>query len=153
MNRAFTVCSAGQQDMPAWLALVEELRENFPGLDMADYTRTLQKNISRETALCAKTEKGVITGILLFSPRLRILSCMAVHPLYRRCGIAKALVLEMLKRMPPGDVTVTTFREGDPMGEAPRALYRSVGFLPGELEFEFDYPVQRFFLHRGPEEA
>lgn len=139
--------------MPSWLALVKELRESFPGLDMADYIQTLQKNISRETALCVKTQEGVIAGILLFSPRQKTLSCMAVHPLYRRRGIAKALILEMLKRMPPGDVTVTTFREGDPMGEAPRALYRSLGFLPGELETEFQYPVQRFVLHRELKEA
>ncbi|MCI8442072.1 MAG: GNAT family N-acetyltransferase [Provencibacterium sp.] len=153
MNGNFTVCCAKEEDLSAWILLVKELRENFPGLDMADYTKTLQKNISRETALCAKTQEGVIAGILLFSPRLKTLSCMAVHPACRRRGIGRALILKMLERMPPGDVSVTTFREGDPMGEAPRALYRSLGFLPGELETEFDYPVQRFVLHRGPRDT
>lgn len=146
----FTVCCAKEQDISAWLTLVTQLSENFPGLDMQDYTQTLQKNIARETALCAKTEDGVLAGILLFSPRQKTLSCMAVHPEYRRRGIAKALILEMLRRMPQGDIQVTTFREGDPMGDAPRALYLSAGFQPELLLTEFGYPVQRFVLRREP---
>ena len=29
------------------------------------------------------------------------------------------------------------------------ALYRRFGFVPAELFFELDYPVQRFMLHRS----
>lgn len=41
-----------------------------------------------------------------------------------------------------------TFREDDLKGVAPRALYQRLGFEPEELLMEFDYPVQRFVLHR-----
>ena len=44
------------------------------------------------------------------------------------------------------DIWVTTFRAGDPMGEAPRALYLSMGFQANELTEEFGYPCQRFVL-------
>ncbi len=140
------VCAA-EKDIPAWLALVQAVADDFPGLDMDEYARILDKNIARQTALCVR-EDGKLAGILLFSPNRRELSCMAVHPEYRRNQIASALITEMLRRMPEGDIHVTTFREGDAKGTAPRALYRKFGFEPAELLTEFDYPVQRFVLHR-----
>ena len=142
----FTICPAKEGDAPQWLALAASLSGSFPGLEMTDYSHTLMKNIRRQTALCAKTADDRLIGILLFSPARHTLSCMAVHPDWRRRGIASALIREMLRRMPPGDITVTTFREGDPKGEAPRALYHSFGFLPDALCTEFGYPLQRFLL-------
>lgn len=139
---------AGEKDIPAWLELVKLVSADFPGLDLADYELTLRKNIARGTALCVR-EDGNIVGILLFSPGKRCLSCMAVRPDYRRRGIASLLVGEMLRRMHDGDISVTTFREDDPKGTAPRALYRKFGFRPGETGFEFDYPVQKFVLEWG----
>lgn len=141
------ICYAVPQDMPAWLALVDTVADSFPGLDIADYTETLRKNIARKTALCAKCD-GTLAGILLFSTEDRTLSCMAVHPVYRRRGIASALITEMLRCMPDGDIFVTTFRKEDPKGTAPRALYQKLGFVSDALLTEFEYPVQRFVLHR-----
>ena len=139
---------AEQADIPDWLNLVNTVASDFPGLDMEDYTKTLIKNVGRKTALCAYIGDS-LAGILLFSPKLHTLSCMAVHPKYRRLGAASLLISEMLRRMPSGDISVTTFREDDPKGIAPRALYQTFGFLPEELFTEFDYPVQRFVLHRS----
>jgi len=141
------VVTACEEDTSAWLMLADLVADNFPGLELESYTATLQKNIARKTALCVK-EDGKIVGVLLFSPNLRTLSCMAVHPEYRRYGIASALIREMLLRMPEGDITVTTFREGDPLGDAPRALYQKFGFRPGELTQEFGHPTQVFTLRR-----
>lgn len=144
---AYRAETAMESDVAEWLALVWRVSENFPGLDMDDYTETLKKNIARETALCVRAD-GRLVGILLYSPTHHCLSCMAVDPDFRRRGIASALVREMLGRMPVGDISVTTFREEDEKGVAPRALYRSFGFVPAELFTEFDYPVQKFVLHR-----
>lgn len=42
---------------------------------------------------------------------------------------------------------VETFREGDEKGAEPRALYQSLGFVPGqESLFQGRYPVQEFVL-------
>lgn len=107
--------SAVESDIPSWLALVNAVADDFPGLNIVNYTETLKKNIVRKTALCVK-EDNKIVGILLFSPHRHCLSFMAVHPDYRRHGIASALISEMLRRMPEGDISVTTFREGDQKG-------------------------------------
>ena len=144
---AYRVETAAESDRTEWLALVRRVSENFPGLDMDEYAATLKKNISRGTALCVR-EGGRIIGILLYSPARHCLSGMAVDPDFRRRGIASALIADMLCRMPAGEVSVTTFREDDEKGKAPRALYSRLGFAPAELFTEFDYPVQRFLLRR-----
>ena len=45
------------------------------------------------------------------------------------------------------DITVSTFRENDVKGIAPRKLYKKFGFEEDELIEEFGYPNQRFVLH------
>ena len=147
MREEYRAEAADESCISKWLELVSIVSDHFPGLIMEEYTQTLDKNIRRKTALCVKAD-GNIVGILLFSPEQHCLSCMAVHPEYRRQGIASALVAEMLRLMPQGDLHVTTFREEDEKGIAPRALYQSFGFEPDKLFVEFDYPVQQFVLHR-----
>ena len=44
-------------------------------------------------------------------------------------------------------ITVSTFRENDDKGKAPRALYRKFGFQEGELTEEFGHPTQVFVLY------
>lgn len=143
---------ATRADIPEGLTMVNTVAADFPGLDIEDYTKTLQESIDCRTALCARLD-GVIAGILLFSSNSRTLLCMAVHPQYRRRGVASALIAEMLRQMPNGDICVTTFRENDPKGAAPRAIYQKFGFVPEALFTEFDYPVQRFVLHRNVEQS
>ena len=140
----FNLHIAQSRDIPAWMALIDLVKENFPGLDMEDYQRTLEKNIAHGTALCAKSQ-GQVIGLLLYSISSGCLSCMAVHPLYRKMDVGAALVHMMIERFPEdSDITVTTFREGDPMGFAPRALYKKLGFKEAELTLEFGYPTQKF---------
>lgn len=152
MGPEYMLRLAEPADLEPWMALVAVVRDNFPGLDTAEewasYRRTVIKNIARGTALCV-AHGAEIVGLLLFSLHSRCLSCMAVHPEHRRRGIASAMITRMLALFPPGvDITVTTFREEDPKGTAPRALYRRFGFEPGELITEFGYPHQRFVLRR-----
>ena len=53
----------------------------------------------------------------------------------------------MLPMMDPErEITVTTYREGDPAGAAARAFYKKLGFAEGELTEEFGSPVQEFVL-------
>lgn len=140
------------EDIASWMALVELVRDNFPGLETQEaieqYEKTLIKNISRDTAICVTLEEKVV-GVLIYSFNSKCLSCMAVHPEYRRHGIASMLVEEMINSFPKGTkISVSTFREGDPLGSAPRALYKKFGFLEGELMIEFGHPNQLFWLNK-----
>jgi len=147
---AHAVLRACEGDIEEWMALAVRVKDNFPGFEEASYRETVLRNMARGSALCVRID-GNMAGILLFSGKHQCLSYMAVAPEYRRMGVGSALVAEML-RSTAGDVRVDTFREGDPMGEAPRALYKRFGFIEGELLEDFGYPVQRFYRKRGGEQ-
>lgn len=141
---------ATMRNLASWMSLVEIVRNNFPGLETQElidgYRDTVIKNIERQSAICA-LRGNIVVGILLFSEKHNMLSCMAVHPEYRRRGIARRMIELMLTKLDQTrDITVTTFREGDLKGNAPRALYRSLGFEPSELCIEQGYPSQVFVL-------
>ena len=73
--------------------------------------------------------------------------CLAVAPEYRRKGIASVLLEKALSELDrSNDITVTTFRDNDEKGIAPRALYKKFDFVEEKLTVENDYPVQRFVL-------
>ena len=76
-----------------------------------------------------------------------MICCLAVDPDHRRAGIASALLDRALSELDrTREITVTTFREDDIKGTAPRALYKKFGFEEGELVEEFGYPNQVFVL-------
>lgn len=148
MSNKFVVNFAELQDITSWMKMVEIVKDEFPGLELESYKQTLIKNINRKTAICIKTGNEVI-GALIFSYNLKCLSWMAVHPNYRRKGIASALITKMLELFPKDvDISVTTFREEDAKGIAPRRLYRKFGFAEDRLVEEFNYPNQIFILKR-----
>lgn len=145
-NNRCAVFSAGEGDVGAWMAFLEEVAEFFPGLERTAYEQSLRRHIAAGTAICAKIE-GTLAGGLLFSLDPGALAFIAVHPAFRGKGIASRLLAEMLGRFPPGrDIEVITYREGDPQGCAARTLYKKLGFGEGELIEEFGYPCQKFVL-------
>lgn len=140
------------EDIADWMRLVNEIRWNFPGLETNDeldeYQKTVLKFINKEQALCAKNENGHIIGILLFSRSRNMICCLGVSSRHRRCGIASSLLDNALKELDrTKDISVSTFRENDEKGIAPRALYKKFGFVEDELIEEFGYPNQVFILH------
>ena len=149
MEANYTCDFAAPCDVGDWMRLVKSVTDNFPGLVLEDYQRTLEKNIERRSAVCARNGDEIV-GVLLFSLPQRTLSCMAVHPAHRKKGLATAMIRKMIESFPAdADIWVTTFRADDPMGDAPRALYQSLGFQADELVEEFEYPCQKFVLRRG----
>ena len=148
---------ACERRLASWMSLVEVVRENFPGLETEEkleaYRETVEKHMSRGTAVCALFGNMVV-GSLLFSVKQNMLCCLAVHPGFRRKGIGARMVEMMLEKMDrERPVVVETFREEDERGAAPRAFYKKLGFEEGELcFFEENYPEQRFYLRkRGTE--
>lgn len=134
----------------SWMTLVRKVSWNFPGLEteegIIDHRNTVLKFISKNQAICARENNRVI-GVLLFSRYHNMICCLAVDPDFRRQGIASMLLEKALQELDRNrDITVSTFREDDEKGRAPRALYKKFGFKEGELTVEFGYPNQVFVL-------
>ena len=140
-----------EHDIGPWMELVRSVRANFPGLETEDALRqhrdTVLKFMKQHRAVCVR-DGDRVAGVLLFSVRYNMICCLAVSGEFRRRGIGSSLLayaLEKLDRTKP--ISVTTFREGDEKGTAPRALYRKFSFVPDELVEEFGYPNQKFVLY------
>ncbi|BCN30894.1 GNAT family N-acetyltransferase [Anaeromicropila herbilytica] len=139
------------EDLDSWMQLVKKVSWNFPGLETDDaieeHKNTVLKFMNRTSAICA-IENNQIVGVLLFSNKNNMLCCMAVDPDYRRNSIATKMFSFMITTIADTskDIVVSTFREGDPKGVAPRAFYKKIGFVEGELTEEFGYPNQKFIL-------
>ncbi len=149
-RQALRVDFASSENLKSWMNLVEIVKDGFPGLEteegLEDYRNTTVKNIERGSAVCA-LDGYIVVGILLFSEKHNCISCMAVHPEYRRQNIAARMMQLMLTKLDRNrDITVKTYREGDEKGEAARAFYAARGFVPGELCLSLDYPAQKFIL-------
>ena len=137
-------------DIESWMNLVRQVSRNFPGLekdaDLEEHRQTVLKFMGKKQALCTKNGEE-ITGVLLFSRNRNMICCLAVSPKQRRKGIASRLLEKALDELDRNrEITVSTFREDDEKGIAPRALYRKYGFCEGELTEEFSYPNQVFVL-------
>lgn len=151
-NNAVEARMATEEDVADWMALVDRVRDGFPGLDtpeaLAEHRNTVLEFIRRESAICAKLAEKTV-GALLFSRDANALCFLAVDPDYRRRRIAlktTTLALSFLD-MKKG-VTVTTWRADAPEGIAARAFYRRLGFVEGKLTEEFGVPVQELVLKR-----
>lgn len=139
-------------DVENWMCLVKRIRPNFPGLEteesLDEHKATVLKFIRKRQAVCVKVD-GEIVGILLFSRGHNMICCLGVSPEHRRCGIASILLTEALDNLDRSkDITVSTFREEDEKGSAPRALYKKFGFEEDDLTVDLGYPTQRFVLKR-----
>lgn len=139
-----------KEDISSWMKLVSSVSWNFPGLEteekLKEHEDTVLRFMSEQRALCVKME-NVVVGVLLFSIKHNMICCLAVAPDLRRRGIASALLSKAIEKLDrTRDITVSTFRENDPKGIAPRRLYQSFGFVEGELIEEYGYPNQQFIL-------
>jgi len=137
-------------DIESWMELVQRVSWNFPGLEteaaVEDHRKTVLRFMGENRALCVKNAEKVV-GVLLLSKKHNMICCLAVAPEYRRKGIASALLEKALSALDRSkDITVTTFRDNDEKGIAPRGLYKQYGFTEEKLMIENDYPVQRFVL-------
>jgi len=144
MNNQYIIDFADYKDIDEWMNIVDIVKDDFPGLDMDDYRKGMEKTIERKTGILARHDDKIV-GLLIISRENSEICFLAVHPDYRKKGIASKLLQFSFKEFKPKtDIKVTTYREGDPKGTAPRKLYKRLGFIEDELLIEFDYPTQRF---------
>lgn len=145
------LCYGVPEDIENWMQLVNQIRWNFPGLEIQEkldaYKATVLKFMVKRQAVCVKTG-GEIAGVMLFSRGHNMICCLGVSPDYRRCGIASMLMEEALRNLDRSkEILVTTFRADDERGLAPRALYEKYGFVEDELVEAMGYPNQRYILY------
>lgn len=131
-----------------WMTLVAEIRGSFPGLEthaaLEEHRQTVLRFMEKRQALCARNGTEIL-GVLLFSRNRNMICCLGVSPRHRRQGIASLLLAEALTQLDNSHaITVSTFRECDPRGIAPRALYKKFGFQPAALIEALGYPCQEF---------
>lgn len=151
-EQAVEIRPAWPRDIEGWMALVSRVKDDFPGLEsaegMRDHRAVTLRFMQNRSALCAARGERIV-GALLFSKENSALCFLAVDPACRRQHIGQKLTDLMLAQMDGGtDVTVTTYRQGDPRGAAARAFYKRFGFSEGRLGEEFGCPVQELILKR-----
>ena len=115
-------------DINSWMRLVRKVGWNFPGLEteqsIEEHKIIVLKFMNDKRALCVKNEEDIV-GVLLYSRKHNMICCLAVDPAYRKKGIASMLLSEALDKLDRDkDITVSTFRENDVKGIAPRNLYK-----------------------------
>ena len=135
----------------SWMQLVREVSWSFPGLEteesLDEHKQTVLKFMGKKQALCV-IDKETVVGVLLFSRSRNMICCLAVDPEYRKQGLASILLTKALDELDRSKkITVSTFRENDEKGIAPRALYRKFGFQEDEMTEEFGYPTQTLVLY------
>ena len=135
----------------SWMQLVRKVSWNFPGLETEEsfdeHKQTVLKFMNKKQALCVRNRQTVV-GVLLFSRSRNMICCLAVDPEYRKQGLASILLRKALDELDRSkEITVSTFRENDDKGIAPRTLYKKFGFQEGEMTEEFGYPNQVFVLY------
>lgn len=135
----------------SWMKLVRKVSWNFPGLEteegLDEHKQTVLKFMNKKQALCVRNNETIV-GVLLFSRNRNMICCLAVDPDHRKQGLASILLKKALDELDRSkEITVSTFRENDDKGIAPRALYRKFGFQEGDLTEEFGYPNQVFVLY------
>lgn len=138
-------------DLEQWMNLVKRVSWNFPGLEteesIEEHSRTVLRFMNKKQALCIKRDNE-IAGVILFSRNRNMICFLAVAPEYRQCGMGAALLEKALSELDSSkDISVSTLRENDEKGIAPRALYKKFGFKEAELIKEFGYSNQKFVLY------
>mgnify|MGYP006278736819 FL=1 len=94
-------------------------------------------------------EKSPIIGAMSYSPNQNLISWLAVHPNYRRRGVASSLMYTLLQELHNAqEIKVKTFRDNDKYGKPARSFYKKHGFKEGKIlaAENYPHPVQVFTM-------
>ena len=120
------------EDISNILSMMEQVKEAFPGYQEIEFLEALYKAIDCKTAFLEERE-GRLAGMLTFSYQEKELTFLAVVPEFRKQGVGKRLIKQM----------VECFEEGETVH------YHSCGFVDDEELVVFDYPCQKMVLKVG----
>lgn len=142
------IAFAERGDISGWLNLVRLSVDGFPHFDETEHAERLSKCIRNRCALILKDGETVI-GCMAFDGATGRIHFLAVHPQYRKDGVAKAFCEKLLYGLTDAaEISVTTFRKGDRADTGHRKALQIMGFTEAGLLVEFGYPTQRFVLRR-----
>ena len=133
-------------DIPACLELAYLVIDGFPNLNENEYLTELERGILEQRVLIL-TDNTVAIALMSINYHTGSIDFFGVHPLYRKCGIAKLFLNKVMNELlVDKDISVTTFREGDKADTGYRKAYKELGFAEAELLVEFGYPTQKLVL-------
>lgn len=134
-----------RDDISKALQLMDVVKDDFAGYDEAESIKALnQAADAQEAFTCIDKESGIMTALLTFSRTEKELAFLAVHPRFRRNGIARDLIDRMKSCFQAGEeIYVITFCDDDPKGVSARKCYHSCGFKDAENLVVHDYPCQK----------
>ena len=128
------------------LSMMELVKDDFAGYKEKEFLVAVYSAISNDEAIMEEKD-GRIAGMLMCSRGEKELSFLAVHPEYRKKGVAKRLIEKMTEWFTVGDIiSVVTFQDGDPKGIPARVCYHACGFADDEKLTVFEYPCQKMVL-------
>lgn len=137
---------AVSDDIDDWMELVSLTIDGYPRMDSAEYMTKLRQYIAGKRALILR-DKDTAIGAMGFSADAGSIDFLAVHPQYRRLGIAKLFLDKLADELLYGrEITLTTYRAGDKADTGYREEYFRLGFAEREPLVEYGYPAQRFVL-------
>lgn len=137
---------AESSDISGWMKLVRMVIDGYPALDEVDYLQKLSTCIDDRRALVVM-DGNVIVGVMAFSYDTGSIEFMGIHPQYRKCGIQKLFLMQLMDKYLSGrEISITTYRERDKADTGYREELKQLGFVEQELLTEFGYPTQRFLL-------
>ncbi len=152
-KRKWVVKKALPEDTGRWFDLLTAVKDDFCGLDLSKdekHRSGVMENINRGNAIyvedASKTNCPII-GAMSFSPDKNQITWLAVHPVYRRQGVASSLMETALGELNNKEnIKVKTFRDDDIHGKAARGFYKKHGFMEGETftSARYPHPVQVF---------
>lgn len=124
---------AKPEHIDAWMALVEQVRDAFPGLEtaeaMAEHRVTVLQFMQSSSAIWTM-DAGRAIGALLFSKGNSVLCFLAVDPAYRRRHIDRQMV----------DFMLTQMEEGRTSPSPPTGRATPTGWPPGPSTSAWAFP-------------
>ncbi|MGL6197297.1 MAG: GNAT family N-acetyltransferase [Lachnospiraceae bacterium] len=136
---------ADKGDIPIWMDLVRLVVDGFPYLIEDEYIADLEHYINKQQAFIMK-DNNIAIGIMMFNKKTGSIDFLGIHPQYRKQGIAKLFLDKVMNGLGAGEISITTFREGDKADTGYRKTIKNLGFAEAELLIEFGYPTQKFIL-------
>lgn len=148
------VKTASINDSERWFAFTAIVQKDFCDMDLVgdeNHRSGMMKNMSRGTAIYIEDNLHTvcpIIGAMTYSPNQNHIGWLAVHPDYRKKGVASALMEFMICQLSNAkEIRVKTFLYDDKYGKAARGFYKKQGFIGKDILMEEDgypHPVQVF---------